>query len=80
MITIEDDTETIRPEQIDAQPEEPVQEEAEEDSYDPADYFYAEEISDELFEKMQGNSYPQDCEVSRDDLCHLCLLQALVVL
>ncbi len=74
VITIEDDTETIRPEQIDAQPEEPVQEEAEETSYDPADYFYAEEISDELFAKMQGKSYPQDCEISRDDLRHLCLL------
>ncbi len=42
--------------------------------YDPEEFFYAEEISDELFARMQGKSYPEDCTVSRDDLRHLSLL------
>ncbi len=43
-------------------------------TYDPDEYFYAEEISDDLFARMQGKSYPDDCSVARDELCHLVLL------
>ena len=43
-------------------------------AYDPSDYFYSEDISDELFAKMQGKSYPEGCQVARGELRHLVLL------
>lgn len=81
VITIEDDTDKIKSdtdeikpgETIDATPE-PAEEEAAQVSYDPSDHFYAEEISDDLFSRMQGKSYPKDCPINRDDLRHLILL------
>ena len=33
--------------------------------------FFISEISDELFEKMQGKSYKEDCTVPREDLRYL---------
>lgn len=40
----------------------------------PESSFYAEEISDGLFARMQGNSFPQECTTPRDDLLYLHLL------
>lgn len=36
--------------------------------------FYISEIPDEIFEKMQGRSYKEDCTVSREDLRYLHVL------
>ena len=36
--------------------------------------FYVEEISDELFAKMQGKTYKENCTVPRDDLRYLHVL------
>lgn len=36
--------------------------------------FYCEEISDELFSRIYGKSFKEDCTVSRDDLRYLHLL------
>ena len=41
---------------------------------DPDKYFYAEEISDEVFARMQGKSYPEGCTTERGDLRYLSLL------
>ena len=41
---------------------------------DPASSFYAEDISDEVFARMEGRSFPAKCTVSRDDLKYLHLL------
>lgn len=74
-ISIEDD----RPEEPSYEPvieETDPYEEAEEvmDAPDEANSFYAEEISDELFLRMQGKSFPDSCTTSRDDLRLLHLL------
>lgn len=41
---------------------------------DLKDRFYAEEISDEVFSRMEGRSFPADCAVPREDLMYLHLL------
>ena len=41
---------------------------------DPENYFRQEEISDELFARMQGKSWPEDCTMEREDLRYLSLL------
>lgn len=41
---------------------------------DPSRSFYAEEISDEIFARMEGKSFPEGCTTSRDDLRYLHLL------
>ncbi|MCR5268161.1 MAG: hypothetical protein K6E16_06580, partial [Lachnospiraceae bacterium] len=41
---------------------------------DPAEAFYATEITDELFVRMQGKSFKEDCTLSRDDLRYLHVL------
>ena len=41
---------------------------------DPSKSFYAEPISDELFERMQGRSFPDSCTTNREDLRYLHLL------
>ena len=41
---------------------------------DPEQSFYAEEISDELFERMKGKSFPEGCTTAREDLRYLHLL------
>ena len=38
------------------------------------DMFYCEEISDELFSRIYGKSFKEECTVSRDDLRYLHLL------
>ncbi len=45
-----------------------------EEEYDISQSFYAEEISDEIFARMEGKSYPADCRVAREDLMYLHLL------
>lgn len=45
-----------------------------EQEYDPADYFYAEEISDEVFSRMKGKSFAEGCTTPREDLRYLKLL------
>ncbi len=40
----------------------------------PENSFYSEEISDEVFSRMQGKSFPEGCTVSRDELRYLHLL------
>ncbi len=42
--------------------------------YDAQASFYAQEISDEIFARMEGKSYPADCAVAREDLRYLHLL------
>ncbi len=69
VITIEDDTDKIKPDADEIKPDETI-----DATPEPADYFYAEEISDDLFSRMQGKSYPSDCPINRDDLRHLVLL------
>ena len=46
----------------------------EEESIDSAKSFYAEEISDQIFARMEGKSYPEDCMVPVEDLRYLHLL------
>ncbi len=41
---------------------------------DPADSFYAEKISDEIFSRMEGKSFAEGCTTDRDDLRYLHLL------
>ncbi len=41
---------------------------------DPDDCFVSEEISDEVFARMQGRSFPEGCTISREDLRYLKLL------
>ncbi len=41
---------------------------------DPDDFFRSEEISDEVFEGMQGKSWPEGCTIERSDLRYLSLL------
>lgn len=41
---------------------------------DPEQSFYAEEISDEIFERMKGKSFPEGCTTARADLRYLHLL------
>ncbi len=41
---------------------------------DPAPFFYAEEISDEIFDRIDGKTYPEGCPVSLDDLRYLKVL------
>ena len=41
---------------------------------DPSASFYAEEISDEVFARMDGKSFSADCTLSRDELRYLHLL------
>ncbi len=45
-----------------------------EDEDEVSHTFYAEEISDEIFARMEGKSYPADCRVAREDLMYLHLL------
>ena len=45
-----------------------------EEEYDISQSFYAEEISDEIFARMEGKSYPADCRVAREELMYLHLL------
>ena len=71
VITIEDDTrktagENVETEEI-KEPEENAVPSAEES-------FYAEEINDEIFARMQGKSYPEGCTTAREDLRYLHLL------
>lgn len=37
-------------------------------------YFYAEPLSDEVFSRMQGKSYPKGCIIPRSSLCYLRVL------
>ena len=41
---------------------------------DAGESFYAEEISDEVFSRMQGKSFPEGCTTAREDLRYLNLL------
>lgn len=41
---------------------------------DPADYFCIEEISDEVFARMEGKSFAEGCTMPREDLRYLRLL------
>ena len=41
---------------------------------DETQSFYAEEISDELFDRMKGKSFPDECTTPREDLRYLHLL------
>ena len=66
VISIENDIKTETSEEP-----ETVEEAAEPD---PDEYFTAEEIPDEVFARMQGKSFPEDCSISRDDLRYLKLL------
>ena len=50
------------------------QEETEAAKPDPSASFYAEEISDEVFARMDGKSFSADCTLSRDELRYLHLL------
>ncbi len=78
VITIEDNTETPvlyeeDPAVDDASAvDEKVSDSASVPSADES--FYAEEISDEVFARMQGKSFPEGCTVSRDELRYLHLL------
>ena len=47
------------------------QEDSIEISGSPEPVFYAEEISDEVFERMRGVSFPEDCPVKLSDLRYL---------
>ncbi|MCR5687169.1 MAG: M15 family metallopeptidase [Lachnospiraceae bacterium] len=40
----------------------------------PEDSFYAEEISDEIFARMEGKSFPPECTTKREDLRYIHLL------
>ena len=71
-IKIEDETGKDAVEEV--QTDVAIEEPEEPDVYDPDSYFTAEEISDELFARMQGKSFPEGCTVSRDDLRYLKLL------
>ena len=44
------------------------------DSTISSEDFYISEITDELFEKMQGKSYKDDCNVPREDLRYIHIL------
>ena len=54
--------------------EEPETPEVAEKVLDPSEWFTSEEIPDDVFERMQGKSFPESCTVSRDDLRYLKLL------
>ena len=72
VIVIDD---TTKPEETAGKGEE-EEEEAEtfeEDNTEPVS-FYAEEISDEIFARMQGRSFPEGCTTKREDLRYLHLL------
>lgn len=74
VIKVEDDIKDTVKEDTDMIDENTAVNEQAEAQPDPADSFYAEEISDELFESMQGKSWPEGCTMKREDLRHLCLL------
>ncbi|MCR5302236.1 MAG: M15 family metallopeptidase [Lachnospiraceae bacterium] len=69
---------TSLPEQTESPVPEPASEPAPdptpEPEPDPAESFYAEEISDEIFARMEGKSFPEECTTSREDLRYLHLL------
>jgi len=44
------------------------------DEFDVESEFYIEEISDELFDRIYGKSYKEDCTVSRDELRYIHVL------
>ena len=48
------------------------------DYYDPyedyQDYFYSTGITDEIFARMEGKSFKEDCTLPREDLCYLHVL------
>lgn len=52
----------------------PEPERVEEAVPDPADYFIAEEISDDIFSRMKGKSFADGCTTPREDLRYLKLL------
>lgn len=56
------------PEESESQPETPDPEESEDEE------FYVSEIPDDIFEKMQGKSYKEDCTVPREDLRYVHVL------
>lgn len=56
-------------EESESQPKTPKTEEA-----SAADEFYVSEIPDDIFEKMQGKSYKEDCTVPREDLRYVHVL------
>ena len=62
--TVDDALENTETEPSPEAPEEP----------DPDDFFRKEDISDELFERMQGKSWPEGCTMEREDLMYLSLL------
>lgn len=55
-------------EESESQPETPDPEESEDEE------FYVSEIPDDIFEKMQGKSYKEDCTVPREDLRYVHVL------
>ena len=70
VIVMEDTTDDTAEEPVgETEDDVPAQE-----SYDESQYFQIEEISDELFSKMQGNSFPEECTTPREDLRYLNLL------
>ena len=46
----------------------------EEEKFDPGEHFFAEEINDEVFARMEGKSFPEGCTTKREDLRYLDLL------
>ena len=55
--------------------EESFEEETEDEKVPAAeDSFYAEEISDAIFARMEGKSFPEECTTKREDLRYLHLL------
>lgn len=74
-IIIEDKTETAITENDTESPEPETGEiDTGETVYDADDFFREEEISDEIFDRMKGKSFPDSCTVSREDLRYLRLL------
>ncbi len=63
------DVEPAESETSEQQPKTPKTEEA-----SAADEFYVSEIPDDIFEKMQGKSYKEDCTVPREDLRYVHVL------
>ncbi len=74
-IDVVDDRKTeAEPEESIAEDEQKAQEQSGSEIFDESKSFYAEPISDELFERMKGKSFPDSCTTSRDDLRYLHLL------
>lgn len=78
VITIEDNTETpvLNEEDPAVDDASAVDEKVSDSASVPSadESFYAEEISDEVFARMQGKSFPEGCTTAREDLRYLNLL------